>query len=149
VNKPEAWALSIPFEDARAGLLELAKEFADFAPHLVAFITDSDARPVLRPICALPVGHRWNRVPGITLIGDAAHLMSPFAGVGANLALYDGAALAKALLAHPSDLEAALAEFEAALFARSSDFAKSSAENLERFFSNDAPGSVVDIFKGH
>jgi 2-polyprenyl-6-methoxyphenol hydroxylase-like FAD-dependent oxidoreductase len=146
VNKPEAWARSIDFEDARAGLAELAKEFAGFAPHLIAFITDSETRPVLRPIHALPVGHRWNRVPGATLIGDAAHLMSPFAGVGANLAMYDGAELAKALLARPLDLDAALGAFESALFARSSGFAKKSAENLARFFGNDAPGSVVDLF---
>jgi 2-polyprenyl-6-methoxyphenol hydroxylase-like FAD-dependent oxidoreductase len=148
LNKPEEWMRSIDFGDARAGLAHVAEQFEGFAPHLTAFITDSDTAPVLRPIYAMPVGYRWDRVPGFTLLGDAAHLMSPFAGEGANLALYDAAELAKALVAHPEDVEAALEAYEAAIFPRSSEVAEASANNLARFFGDAAPGSVVDMFRG-
>ena len=147
LNKPEEWIRSIDLDDARAGLAQLAEQFEGFAPHLTAFITDSDTDPVLRPIYALPVGYRWERVPGLTLLGDAAHLMSPFAGEGANLALYDAAELAKALVANRQDVEAALAANEAGLFPRSGKVAKASADNLARFFGEAAPGSVIDLFR--
>ena len=147
LNKPEGWVRSIDSGDMQAGLVLVARQFEGWAPHLTAFITDSETDPVLRPIYTLPVGHRWNRVPGLTLVGDAAHLMSPFAGEGANLAMYDGAELAKALLHHPNDIEAALTGYECDLFPRSGEAAQTSEQNLARFFGDAAPWSVVELFK--
>ncbi|GGU58177.1 hypothetical protein GCM10010259_56450 [Streptomyces daghestanicus] len=108
-------------------------------------MTQSDAEPWLRPIYALPVGLTWDRSPGVTLVGDAAHLMSPFADEGANLAMFDGADLANKLLEQP-DIEVALASYEERLFPRSSDSAGRSAQNLKVFFGQEAPQSIVSLF---
>ena len=145
LNEPEEWIGSIGAD--KAALARVAAQFAGWAPHLVAFVGDSEIDPVARPIHALPVGFRWTPRPGVTLLGDAAHLMSPFAGEGANLALYDGMALAEALLAHRGDPNAAIAVYEREMFARSALVAEASAQNLTRFFGDAAPYSVVALFE--
>ncbi|MFC0548730.1 FAD-dependent oxidoreductase [Kutzneria chonburiensis] len=122
----------------RSRLLDL---FDDFAQPLRGLIADGDGVFVPRPIHALPVGHCWSRVPGVTLLGDAAHLMSPFAGEGANLAMLDAAELGLALAAH-DDVESALTSFEAAMFPRAEAAAAESASNLVAFFE---PGSAERI----
>ncbi|KOT47966.1 MULTISPECIES: FAD-dependent oxidoreductase [Streptomyces] len=126
--KPQDWFATIDFTDAAAAAARIAEEYDGWAPELTALITAGRTAPVLRPLHALPVGHRWERVPGVTLLGDAAHLSAPN-GEGAGLAMEDGAALGKALAAHPDDIETALAEYERELFPRSATAAAVVAHN--------------------
>ena len=146
LSKLEEWVRDIDFTDRRAGLALVTEQFAGWAPHLTAFVTGSTADPMLRPIHALPAGLEWSRQAGATLVGDAAHLMSPFAGEGANLAMFDGAELAWAIIDQPNDVEAALARYEEALFPRSRNAAQRSARNMAQFFGDASPGSVVNLF---
>jgi len=146
LNKHEAWIEAIDVSQRTAALHRLAKEFEGWAPALRALITEGDTVPIARPIYALPIDHRWARVPGVTLVGDAAHLMSPFAGEGANLAIFDGAELAQALCDHPGDIESALTAYEQALYRRSTAFAERTAQNHRRFFGDDAPRGLLEMF---
>ncbi|GAA2921750.1 NAD(P)/FAD-dependent oxidoreductase [Streptomyces thioluteus] len=122
LSEPQDWFAAIDFTDAAAATARVAREFTGWAPELTTLITAGDTAPVLRPLYALPTGHRWDRVPGVTLIGDAAHLAVPN-GEGANLAMLDGAELGTALAAHPDDVEAALTAYERAMFPRSAEAA--------------------------
>ena len=111
-------------------------------------LANSDGDLVPRSIWMLPEGHRWPRMSGVTLLGDAAHLMSPFAGEGANLAMIDGADLARAIIAHPDDIERAFAAYEAVMFPRAKAAAVSSAAGLELAFEANAPQAMLDFFEG-
>jgi 2-polyprenyl-6-methoxyphenol hydroxylase-like FAD-dependent oxidoreductase len=127
---------------------DVLKLFSDWDPALVDLIAKSDYPLIRRSIFALPIGFRWAHKPGVTLIGDAAHLMSPFAGEGANLAMMDGADLAHAIIANPNDIGAAFTLYEAAMFPRSEFAAAQSAAGLETCFNDLAPQPLVNFFLG-
>lgn len=136
--KPQDWLAGL---DAAAVIAGVLGEFDGWAPELTALIGGSDVPPVVRRLCTLPAGHRWDRVPGVTLLGDAAHLMPPN-GEGANLAMLDGAELGRAIAARPDDVEAALAEYEQRLFPRVA--AEMADDDLyDVMFGPEAPHSMV------
>ena len=148
LNKPREWIDGIDFSKKVAALECVAREFSGWAPELTALITSSDTMPVARPLYALPVEHRWARVPGVTLLGDAAHLMIP-SGEGANLAMFDGAELGMAIAAHGGDVAAALLAYEEALFARSAVEAADAQRVLDACLGPKAPKSLLDFFASH
>ncbi|ADO71697.1 FAD-dependent oxidoreductase [Stigmatella aurantiaca] len=147
LNRPAEWVAGIDFTDATAATARVAAEFDGWAPELTALITDGETAPIPRMLYALPNGHRWDRVPGVTLLGDAAHLMPP-SGEGANLAMFDGAELGKAIAAHPDDIEAALTAYEEALFPRSASAAAEAHLLLGLCLGDRAPFGLIDFFTG-
>ncbi|MFD2414769.1 FAD-dependent monooxygenase [Amycolatopsis pigmentata] len=146
--RSEEWFAAIDFADPAAATARIAAEFEGWAAELLALITDGERPPVARMIHALPDDHHWRRVPGVTLIGDAAHLMPP-SGEGANLAMLDGAELAQAIAANPGDIEAALAGFEEKMFARSSAEAADAHAIQELCLGERAPYAFIEFIGGH
>ncbi|WP_405911539.1 FAD-dependent monooxygenase [Streptomyces sp. NBC_00963] len=147
LKKPREWITDLDSADAATLATRVAKEFEGWAPELTALITDSDTPPVLRPIFMLPAGHRWGRVTGVTLLGDAAHLRAPN-GEGANLAMQDGAELGRALAAHPGDVEAALAEHEQGMFTRAAAVEADDDGFYTVMIDDDAPLSLLALMTG-
>ncbi|WP_435127069.1 FAD-dependent oxidoreductase [Actinacidiphila sp. bgisy144] len=145
LNRSAEWVAGIDFTDAATATARVAAEFDGWAPELTALITDGETAPVARMIHTLPDGHRWERVPGVTLLGDAAHLMPP-SGDGANLAMFDGAELGKAIATHPDDIHAALTAYEEALFARTEPFYAQAHAMLDLLLGDRAPFGFVELF---
>lgn len=145
LNRSEEWFRDIDFTNPDEARQRIASEFSGWAPEITALITDGDTIPVHRPLHTLPGNHRWDRLPGVTLLGDAAHLMVP-SGEGANLAMFDGAELARFLVSHPGDIEAALQAYETELFTRSAFAAQEAEELNDILFGKRAPQSLVDMF---
>jgi 2-polyprenyl-6-methoxyphenol hydroxylase-like FAD-dependent oxidoreductase len=147
LNRSAEWVAGIDFTDAAAATARIAAEFDGWAPELTALITDGATAPVPRMIYTLPSDHRWDRVPGVTLLGDAAHLMPP-SGEGANLAMFDGAELGQAIAARPGDIEAALGAYEKAMFSRSEAEAADAYQILDLCLGDRAPFGLIEFFAG-
>lgn len=148
LTKPQEWFERIDFADPKTAKACVAAEFEGWAPELTALITDGETAPILRKIHSLPIGHRWQRVSGVTLLGDAAHLAPPD-GEGANIAMIDAAELGKAIATQADDVEAALAEYEEAMFARSATCAVEAAKTFKLCFQDDnVPYGLLDFFTG-
>ncbi len=146
LHRPVEWFDAIDFTDGPATKARVAAEFDGWAPELTALVTDADAAPILRSIHELPDRHRWDRTPGVTLLGDAAHATVP-GGDGANLAMLDGAELGQAIAANPDDIETALGGYETAMFPRSEAAAITAHQTIDLIFGAGAPAGLLNVFR--
>ncbi|KML58239.1 salicylate hydroxylase [Burkholderia cepacia] len=124
----------------------LIAEFDGFADAIHDLFRASGDRFAERPIFALPVGHCWAHRRGVTLIGDAAHVMSPFGGEGVNNAMRDAAELAAGLIAD-ADRDAAVAAFEQRMFARVTESAREAADAAATQLSHDAEALTLARYR--
>ena len=139
------------FKEVQNNLLE---EFADWDPVFKEAIQSADNREfVTRNLYVLPIGHEWEPRAGVTLIGDAAHLMTPFAGEGVNLAMEDALKLSNAIIsakkkgANAEDFNKSIRSFELEMFRRAASVAEVSYLNMKDLFYNpEAPQAVIAPF---
>jgi 2-polyprenyl-6-methoxyphenol hydroxylase and related FAD-dependent oxidoreductases len=143
----QSWldACGIPFDQPKEAKQQLLSYFDDWAEPLQNYIHKSEDIVLPRRIYMLPVGLKWEHKPGITLIGDAAHLMSPFAGEGVNLAMRDAAELALAITRH-EDMDQAIQAYEEQMYEYSSQSAKDSDDNLKLMFSENGASKLKALF---
>ncbi|WP_112699367.1 FAD-dependent oxidoreductase [Micromonospora noduli] len=127
---------------SKRALLDL---FAGWNPRLTALIEAAESAPTPRLIEAMPIGTRWTSRPGVTLIGDAAHLMPPV-GEGANQAMLDAAELASQLAANPGGPNSAIRTYEESMFSRIHPIANMSARVQAMMLSPTAAEDIVRFF---
>jgi 2-polyprenyl-6-methoxyphenol hydroxylase-like FAD-dependent oxidoreductase len=151
MRAPENWIATsgLDWSSNDAVAASLMTCFSDWSPDLLQLIAVGSAsgeRVAPRPIYALPVGHQWEHRAGVTLLGDAAHVMSPFGGDGANLAMQDAADLALALC-KSGDWKTAVRDFETAMWTRARVAAADAAEAIDDVFSEDGLAHTVQVMK--
>ncbi|KAG0647971.1 Monooxygenase asqM [Hyphodiscus hymeniophilus] len=125
--------------------------FGDCADVLKRLLMESGDDLVLRTLYMLPVGFKWEEKRGVTLLGDAAHLMTPFAGVGVNAAMWDGLDLASGIVESVKGgkpLDVVVKEYETEMFSRGEKFAQKTMRGLKGHFSAHGNGHFVERLKG-
>lgn len=99
-----------------------------------------------RPQYCMPTGQVWETQPNLTIIGDAAHLMPPYAGEGVNMAMLDALELSQCLLSDDFDnLQQAIAAFEHQMRTRAAEAARQSLESTKLLHSPEAIGFMSQI----
>jgi 2-polyprenyl-6-methoxyphenol hydroxylase-like FAD-dependent oxidoreductase len=128
----------------------LKQERESWSPELLKFIDMSDGPQEVRNLYQLPIGTRWKNRHGITLLGDAAHLMTPFAGEGVNLAMTDAmrlsAAIRKAVkLGTLPALTEEVKAFEEDMFVRATQFQKQTYTMMSlMYLTPGAPDATIE-----
>jgi len=107
---------------------------------------DHAASLVWRPLLVCPADQHWEAKPNATLIGDAAHVMPPYAGEGVNMAMLDALVLSKQL-ASQSDAAQAIGAYQEEMFTRMRDMTADTMMNTEMFYAPDAADRVVGFFR--
>ncbi|MET9630688.1 NAD(P)/FAD-dependent oxidoreductase [Lentzea sp. NPDC006480] len=107
------------FTDPAAVRRQLRETFAGWSPDLLAVLDEIDGYFAYWPLYGMPARQQWKQHSGITLLGDAAHVMPPFGGEGVNMALLDAVELVNTLFApEHATLDDAIAVFERAMLDR-------------------------------
>jgi 2-polyprenyl-6-methoxyphenol hydroxylase-like FAD-dependent oxidoreductase len=100
-------------------------------------------------IYSMPLDQTWQALPNLTMLGDAAHLMPPFAGEGVNMAMLDALELRDSLYNESfSDIQTAIAAYENQMRKRAAAAAQESLENGEKMHSADALQKMLAFFNG-
>lgn len=132
-------AADIDTERVRAVLRD---RFSEFSPELLRVIDDTEGTLPNRPIFALPTPMTWEHRRGITLLGDAAHVMSPFGGNGVNLALLDGAELARGIVRATrsgTDLDETVRGYEERMVPRGAEIGRAANDAIVEHYAVGGP----------
>lgn len=144
----ENWAREsgIDFNDKSQVLKWFKTEFAGWDTTWYELFENASTAFIPRQQYCMPPGQTWTARPNLTIIGDAAHLMPPYAGEGVNMAMLDALELSRRLISDNFEvLQAAIASFENQMRIRAAEAAEQSLASTKLLHSPDAIGFMSQI----
>ena len=101
---------------------------------------------VPRPQYCMPLDQTWESLPNLTMLGDAAHLMPPYAGEGVNMAMLDALELRNCLVDDSyRDVKSAITAYEYQMRSRAYEIAGITMESTAALHSTDAISFLLEI----
>lgn len=148
----ENWAKNsgLDFSDKSQMLNWFKKEYSEWNPIYYELFENPELPLIPRPIYCMPLNQTWESSSNLTMIGDAAHTMPPFAGEGANMAMLDALELSENLTDEKfKTLKEVICFFEKNMWKRAAFAAKESLDNGEMMHSKDALKTMLGFFEQH
>ncbi len=148
----ENWPASsgLDFSDNPQMLTWFKTEYSEWSPVWEELFENAVTPFIPRLIYYMPFDQTWETQSNLTLIGDAAHVMPPFAGEGANMAMLDALDLSEHLTdKNYETLQEAIAGYEQKMRKRAAIATQESLENGERMHSENSLTTMLDFFNGH
>lgn len=148
----ENWAATcgLNFSDKAQVLEWFKKEYSEWSTVWHELFENVATPFIPRPIYCMPLDKTWQALPNLTLLGDAAHVMPPFAGEGVNMAMLDALELSECLTSDQhTSIQDAISVYETNMRKRASIMAKESLDNGEKMHSSTALTAMLEFFGGH
>ena len=102
-----------------------------------------------RPQYCMPLDQTWDALPNLTMLGDAAHLMPPYAGEGVNMAMLDALELSQCLTNTTfTTMQQAIEAYEQQMRIRAGEAAEQTLVSTEALHSNEAVSFFLQILEG-
>jgi 2-polyprenyl-6-methoxyphenol hydroxylase-like FAD-dependent oxidoreductase len=120
--------------------------FSEWSPVWHELFENAAVPFIPRPIYCMPLDQTWEALPNLTMLGDAAHLMPPFAGEGVNMAMLDALELSECL--DLSDIQLSIATYEKQMRKRAAVVAQMSLDNTAWMHSENALSMMLEMFNG-
>ncbi|WP_433629052.1 FAD-dependent oxidoreductase [Chryseobacterium cucumeris] len=140
----------LDFSDAAQMLKWFKTEYPEWSPIWEELFKNAKTPFIPRLIYSMPLDQTWETLPNLTLIGDAAHVMPPFAGEGANMAMLDALELSEYLTdENCKTLQEAISVYEHHMRKRAATATQESLENGERMHSETSLATMLDFFNSH
>jgi 2-polyprenyl-6-methoxyphenol hydroxylase-like FAD-dependent oxidoreductase len=142
----ESWVKNsgLDFKDTVQVLNWFKTEYQDWSDGWQELFEHASAPYIPRPIYSVPLNQTWEALSNVTLLGDAAHLMPPFAGEGVNMAMLDALELSEQL--DLNELHKSIAAYEKQMRSRASEAVRASLENTNWMHSENALKLMLDMF---
>ncbi len=136
----------IDFTDKAQVLTWFKTEFAGWDSIWLELFANASGGFIPRPQYCMPLDQTWEAQTNITMLGDAAHLMPPFAGEGVNMAMLDAVELSEQLNSEThTNLQTAIAAYETQMRARASETARETLVATEALHSPEAIEFIINI----
>ena len=136
--------------DKQQMLAWFTKEYAGWGSVWYELFEKAATPFIPRPIYCAPLNQSWKALPNLTMLGDAAHVMPPFAGEGANTSMLDALELSECITNEAyNTVQESISDYEINMRKRASAAAKESLQNGERMHSADALNKMLKVFGGH